>query len=170
VPHLPVAVWASLPTYRRRLVVALTEAGFKPDEPDHLEAWVVAEGRRAVVVPVHHPTPSVATLRELNPDLAIIALLKDPSADAYREALGAGASAGVPWDAPVTRIVEVVRAAFDHHSLFPIPIARALANSACSRPVLAGLSATKADGRRKLRRERKLGRERRSLRWRWASA
>jgi DNA-binding NarL/FixJ family response regulator len=146
---LPVAVWTPVPTYRRGLVAVLADAGFDLEEPDELDAWVMGGGRRAVVVS-GCGSEGLAALRELNSDLAIVALLEDASPDGYRGALQAGASAAVPWDAPPTIIVEVVRAAFDDQTLFPVPVAQALASTASIGLVPPDLSAIEVGWLRKL--------------------
>jgi len=149
VPHLPVAVWTPVPTYRRGLVVVLEEAGFRPEEPEDLDVWVTAGGRRAVVASGWR-AEQLAALRELNPDLAIVALLEDVSLEGYRDALRAGATAAVPWDASATAIAQVVEAAFDGQTLFPVPVAQALASSNPVGLALPGVSASEADWLRKL--------------------
>ncbi len=138
--HLPVAVWTPVPTFRRGLALVLAEAGFQSEEPDELDAWVMAGGRRAVVVS-GCAAERLAALRDLSPGLAIIVLLEDASLDGYRRALRAGASAAVPWDATPTTIAEVVRSAFDDQSLFPVPVAQALASTASMGVAPPGLSA-----------------------------
>ena len=147
--YLPVAVWTPVPTYRRGLVVVLAEGGFKPEEPDDLDIWVAAGGRRAVVAS-GCGTERLAALRQLSPSLAVVALLEDASLDAYRDALRAGASAAVPWDAPAATIVQVVQAAFDGQCVFPVPVAQALASSGPVELGLPGVSAIEADWLRKL--------------------
>lgn len=128
-PHLPVAVCNPVPTYVHGLLVILSEAGFAPEELEDLDTWLVAGGRRVVLAPLTE-VERLADLCAGNPDVAVVALLEDGSFDSYRTALRRGASGAVPWDATPARVVQVVRAAFDGQSLFPTPIARALASNA----------------------------------------
>jgi DNA-binding NarL/FixJ family response regulator len=67
------------------------------------------------------------TLRGLNPELVLVALLVDPTPDAYAEALRGGAIAAVAWEAVPEAIVKVLAAALVGNTLMPVGVAQALA-------------------------------------------
>jgi DNA-binding NarL/FixJ family response regulator len=66
-------------------------------------------------------------LRGLNPELVLVALLVDPTPEAYAEALRSGAVAAAAWEAVPEAIVKVLAAALEGDSLIPAGVAQALA-------------------------------------------
>ena len=118
----PFTVCDPLPIYRRGLLAALDEAGFEADDPADLEAWLKLPGPRGLLMTAHLPA-TTGVLREvsaLRPDLTVVAMLEPPTIEAYRLALGAGASAAVPWDAPLRTVMGVVRAASRYQLVRPL--------------------------------------------------
>lgn len=127
---LPVAVVDSAPAYRRGLSVALERAGFAPvEEPDDPAAWAGVGGCRALLLTVRSARDwePVRCLTESNPELVLVALLVDPTADRHAEALRIGARGATAWDATPEAIVEVLAAAVRGYALLPSGIASAMA-------------------------------------------
>ena len=133
-----VAVSDPVPAYRRGLMAALEEDGLCSEAPDDLEEWASAPGRRAALITITEPAgvDKLTSLAKVNIDLVVVALLPEPSANAYREVLKAGASGGAPWDAMPEVVVRVLRSAWERQCIVPVHIAHALAMPAVSKPEL----------------------------------
>ncbi len=130
---VPVAVIDPAPAYRRGLTLPLTDAGFAPTEFKNLENlgdWDADKGRRAVLVTVRLPADceQLKAVKAKDPgDLIVVAVLSEPTPDAYAEALRLSAHAAVAWDDLPEYIIEVLHAAVQGKALLPLEIAHALA-------------------------------------------
>jgi DNA-binding NarL/FixJ family response regulator len=110
-------------------VAALRAAGFASEEPDDLQQWVVDKDTKAaalITLSAPQDCETLSKLRTVRPDCVLVALLQDSGVPAYLEALRAGASAAVPWQAQPELIVKVLRVALEGYSLLPLPVTRAL--------------------------------------------
>jgi two-component system, NarL family, response regulator DesR len=124
-----VLVLEAAAAYRAGVVSALAQAGFLCDEPDDVGEWASGPPPRALLVTVRSTSDwePLRRLGEDNPDVTLVALVVDPTADRYGEALRAGAHAAVAWESRPETIVETVRAALRDLTVLPTTIARALA-------------------------------------------
>lgn len=110
-------------------MAVLRAAGFASEEPDDLQQWVVDEQNVAgVLVTLGGPEDceTLAKLRAISPDCALVALLPDSCPKSYLEALQAGAWAAVPLEAEPELIVKVLRGALEGYSLLPLCVTRVL--------------------------------------------
>jgi DNA-binding NarL/FixJ family response regulator len=125
---IAIVVADPVPAYRRGLEAVLEDAGFLPEQPSDLEAWVALKERRAVLLTVDRleDCDVLARLRGTRRDLVVVALLRDPTLRMYLEALRKGASGTVAWDAPPEKIRKVLEAALDDECLLPLPLVQAL--------------------------------------------
>src|SRR5207248_2947151 len=125
---LPVVVIVDVPAYRDGLVATFTDAGFAIETPEKLDAWARQPGRRAVVMSVDGPgdCETMANLRLRGGDLAILALLADPTLELYRAALLFGASAAVALDASIETILDAFRSALDRQCMIPLAVVQGL--------------------------------------------
>jgi DNA-binding NarL/FixJ family response regulator len=125
----PIAIFDPVPAYRRGLLAALEDVGLRAEAPDDLEAWAVAGGSRAALLTINFPEglDTLAKLTKVNAELVTVALLREFTADAYRNVLAAGASGAAPWDAQPEIVVRVLRAAWDQQCILPVQMAHALA-------------------------------------------
>jgi DNA-binding NarL/FixJ family response regulator len=121
----PVAVIDSSPAYCRGLAAALTEAGFTVQNPDDPLRWASKQGPRVVTLTVEpeEGAEAVRSFVSAGPDVQLVALLPEPTASAYREALCFGACGAVGHDDPLAEIVETVSAAVRRRTLLPRSIA-----------------------------------------------
>ena len=107
----------------------LQAAGFASEEAQDLQPWV-ADGHNlaAALITLSGPQDceTLRRLRTVHPDCALVALLRSSEVTAYLEALRAGASAAVPWEAEPELIVKVLQVALEGYSLLPLPVTRAL--------------------------------------------
>lgn len=119
------------PAYRRGLEMALSEAGYRLEDPLDLERWAERSGTRALLVTCAswEEARDAALLRGRGVDMVIIALLHDKAQVGYREVLETGVDSAVPRDAALDRIVDVVHAALDRRTVLPTDIARTMARS-----------------------------------------
>ena len=126
---LPLGVVDPAASYRSGLSVALTTAGFAPTELADPRDWAATAGRRVLLWTVRSPKDwkGFKALKGLNPELVLVALLVDPTPDAYAEALRSGAVAAVAWEAAPEDIVKVLAAALAGDTLIPAGVAQALA-------------------------------------------
>jgi DNA-binding NarL/FixJ family response regulator len=126
---LPLGVVDPAASYRNGLCAALGTAGFAPTEVADPRDWGATVGRRVLLWTVRSPKDwkGFKTLRGLNPELVLVALLVDPTPDAYAEALRSGAAAAVAWEAAPEDIVKVLAAALAGGTLIPVGVAQALA-------------------------------------------
>jgi two-component system, NarL family, response regulator DesR len=110
-------------------VAVLSAAGFPSEEPDDLQQWVVDRQNLAgalVTLSTPEDREALSKLRTVRPDCVLVALLQDSGPTGYLEALRAGASAAVPWEAEPELIVKVLRVALEGYSLLPLPVTEAL--------------------------------------------
>ena len=126
---LPLGVVDPAASYRSGLSAALANAGFAPTELADPRDWARTTGRRVLLWTVRSPKDwkGFKALRGLNPDLVLVALLVEPTPDAYAEALRSGAVAAVAWEAAPEAIVKVLAAALEGDTLIPAGVAQALA-------------------------------------------
>jgi DNA-binding NarL/FixJ family response regulator len=126
---LPLGVVDPAASYRSGLSAALSTAGFAPTELTDPRAWASTAGRRVLLWTVRaaQDWKELRALRGLNPELVLVALLVDPTPEAYAEALRSGAVAAAAWEAVPEAIVKVLAAALEGDSLIPAGVAQALA-------------------------------------------
>lgn len=133
-----IAVSDPLPVFRRGIMAILD--GYDVEEPDDLMAW--AEGGQPSAILLTLGTPGdwslLSRLHESAPDAVVIALLSEPTEEAYLSALRNGASGALPRDAPPESVRDVLRAATRGTSLLPVEVVRALAARAESRSHASG--------------------------------
>lgn len=124
-----VAVVDRAPAYRRGLELALSEAGYRVEQPADMGRWAKAAGTRALVATCRSGSEArrLALMRARGADAVAVALLGEDSAVAYREVLETGVEAAVARDASLDVIVEVVGAALDRRTVLPTDVARSLA-------------------------------------------
>lgn len=125
---VPVGVVDRIPAYRLGLVAALRDEGFDAEVVLDAAGWGQLSGRRALLLSVSLPEDSIAlaSLKAANEDIVLVALLREAGPRSYEEALRAGASGAVSWEAPPETVIKVLRAALDEHCLLPVTLARAL--------------------------------------------
>jgi DNA-binding NarL/FixJ family response regulator len=138
----PVAVIDSSPAYRRGLAAALAEAGFTVQQPDDVVRWASRKGDRVLIVTLEAGlgTETMRRFVSAGPDVQLVALLTEPTASAYREALCLGACGAVGHDDPLVEIVETVGAAVRRRTLLPRRIAFEVAKTNGARSVAVKLS------------------------------
>ena len=136
----PVAIVDLVPSYRLGLAAAFQEAGFTPEEPADLDAWIRLPGPRVLLFTVGLADDYAIIRRfvQANPELLLIALLRDPTPDMYARALYAAAGA-VPWTSAPETVIEVVESARRGFVLLPQEVARAIADGAGSSSGLPGI-------------------------------
>jgi DNA-binding NarL/FixJ family response regulator len=124
-----VAVIDRAPAYRRGLELALSDTGYRVEQPKDIDRWAKAPGVRALVAACRSASEArrLALMRARGTDAVAVALLGEDSPAAYREVLETGVEAAVPRDAPLDRIVEVVGAALDGRTILPTEVVRSLA-------------------------------------------
>ena len=126
---LPFGIVDPAASYRSGLSAALSNAGHAPVDVADPRAWASTAGRRVLLWTVRgvEDWKGFRALRGLNPELVLVALLVDPTPEAYAEALRSGAAAAVAWEAVPQAIVKVVAAALEGDVLIPAGVAQALA-------------------------------------------
>jgi DNA-binding NarL/FixJ family response regulator len=126
---LPLVIIDPAACYRSGLSSALRKAGFSATEFADPREWAGSAGRRVMLCTIRAPDDwkKFRALRELNAELLLVALLVDPTPDAYAEALRSGAVAAVAWEAVPEAIVKVLVAALAGDTLIPAGVAKALA-------------------------------------------
>ncbi|HEY8200324.1 MAG TPA: hypothetical protein VII47_03125 [Actinomycetota bacterium] len=110
-------------------MTVLRAAGFASEEAHDPQQLVVDKHNVAAALVTLSAPQDCETLRRLRtvrPDCVLVALLQDSGVAAYLEALRAGASAAVPWEAEPELIVKVLRVALEGYSLLPLVVTRAL--------------------------------------------
>lgn len=125
-----------LPVFRGGLRAALTQASFVVCEPADIVGWTrlpqANQGdRRAVLLSLATQTDWVILDRvhDGQSEIAVVALLQQPSNAGYRNALARGALSAAPRGATCEHIVNVVRAAVEGCALLPATVAHAMADS-----------------------------------------
>src|SRR5258708_35354312 len=108
--------------------------------------WAAAGGCRAILLTVRSASDwePARCLAESNPELVLVALLVDPTADRHAEALRIGARGGTAWDATPEAIVEVLAAPARGYTLLPSGIAGAMPRG--QPPFLCPARVTAEDG------------------------
>jgi len=141
--NVPIGVSDPVPAYRHGLTGALVDAGLDAEAVEDAPAWLQRGGRRGLLQSVNLPEESrrLTALRARNKDAVIVALLRNGSPEAYREALREGANGAVAWHEKPEKVIQVLREAFDDYCLLPFPIARALTLDDHEAPELPGISA-----------------------------
>jgi DNA-binding NarL/FixJ family response regulator len=124
-----VAVSDPLPVYRRGIMATLGEAGFHPEAPDDLLAWIRQEHRHVVLLTLDAPSDwaLLVELRHTRSDLLVVAVLSDVSVQSYVKALITGAAAAVPRDASPEAVRRVFEEAVEGFSVLPVEVVHALA-------------------------------------------
>jgi DNA-binding NarL/FixJ family response regulator len=141
--EIPVAVCDPVPAYRHGVIAALAKAGYDAEAVDDLELWAGRGGRRVLLLSLDlsEDAATMRSLRDLNPEVVVVALLRQPTVRAYQDALRLGATGAVAWDSAEHMVVEVFLAAVMHGcSLLPAGVARALAAATLPPPTTAALS------------------------------
>jgi DNA-binding NarL/FixJ family response regulator len=125
-----IAVSDPLPLFRRGIMATLGDAGFEPEDPEDLLAWIRQEQRRVVVLTLQSPKDwtLLAQLHDDQADVLVVAVLADASVPAYVQAVLAGATAVLPREAPVDMVQRVFGAALRGESLLPAEVVRTLAS------------------------------------------
>jgi len=119
------------PAYRRGLEAALADAGFPCAHPDDVEAWAAEAESAVVLLSVGAPSDADLLMRLAKVEgLTTVVLLHDVGSVAYLRAFQQGASAVVPWDAPLELITGAVQAALHGMCLVPLRLVHALATEA----------------------------------------
>lgn len=138
---IPIGITDPVPSYRYGLISAVVEAGFEAVAVDRPEAWV-EEDLRALLVSVTLPDdgPMLARVKRADPDLVIVALLRDDDPSAYREAVRSGATAAIGWNEPPGAVIDVLNAALEGMCLLPLNVARELAAGDRAPPDVPALS------------------------------
>jgi DNA-binding NarL/FixJ family response regulator len=142
---IQIAVSDPLPVFRRGIMATLGEAGFRPEAPEDLLAWIRQENRRVVLLTLEsvEDWSLLAQLHEANADVLVVAVMADTDVRAYVQAVVTGAVAAVPRDAPPELVRQVFEAAVAGRSVLPVEVVRALA-SAGTRPTPDGGDAPSA--------------------------
>jgi len=124
----PTVVVDPVPAYRRGLEAALTDAGFDCHRPEDVERWATETARPVVLLTVRGPNQGKLLMRLGNVEGAtMVVLSEDLSPLSYLRAFRQGASAVMPWDAPVELIVSAVQYALEGICLVPLPLLGAVA-------------------------------------------
>jgi DNA-binding NarL/FixJ family response regulator len=134
---LPLAVIDPAPSYRIGLGAVLRQGGFDPVEvPDDPMGWIAAPGCRALLLTVRSAADwePLRRIAAAGADSIVVALVVDPTPDRHAEALRAGATAAIAWNASPDVILDVVRAAVRGYTLLPSPVARAMATGQPPKP------------------------------------
>lgn len=124
---LPLVVAGPNDLYRRGLVGCLLEAGFLLNDPDDVPAWARLTGPRAIIVRLGAGVALTTAVESwgARTELVLLALLMDPSLEAYRDTLRGGGTPAAADLAP-DDIIAALRAAIDGRVLLPREIASAL--------------------------------------------
>jgi DNA-binding NarL/FixJ family response regulator len=113
------------------MLATLGDMGFEPETAEDLLAWVRQEHRLVILLTMQmaRDWSLLAALRRTRADLVVIAVLANPSTEAYVRAIMAGASVAVPRDATPSTIRRVFEEAIRGTSLLPTEVVRNLAPS-----------------------------------------
>jgi len=125
---VPIAVSDPVPTYRRGLTGALRDAGFIAEEIDATDSWAARDGDRALILTLDPPHDAglIARLKDLNPELRVLALVKGPSLTAFTDALREGATAAATWHETPEKVIEVLLGVLQDYCVLPAEVVRAL--------------------------------------------
>lgn len=129
-----VAVFADPPCYRRGLSAALEEAGYRVAEPVDIDTWAVEHVERvasaALVTVESRQTTALEPFRLGG--ASIVAIIRHPTADDYRQAILRGVAGAVDWAATPGVVLDVLAAALRGFTLLPLEIARMMSLSRIS--------------------------------------
>ena len=125
-PPIPLAIFDPVPLYRRGLLTAFDHRDFAPEDPADVEEWAARHGRRILLVTttVREDAEILRRFAAANPELTLVALLREPTVELYLLAMRSGASGAVSWMAQPETMVDVVEAACAGHWLLPFDVAR----------------------------------------------
>jgi DNA-binding NarL/FixJ family response regulator len=124
-----IAVSDPLPIYRRGMLATLGDVGFEPQTAEDLLTWIRQDQHLVVLLTVQMPQDwsLLATLCTKRTDLVVIAVLTEPSTQAYVRAIMAGATAAVPRDAVPSTIRQIFEEAVRGSTVLPTEVVRTLA-------------------------------------------
>jgi len=127
-----IAVADPLPVFRKGVMEILREAGYEPEAPDNLLAWIRDEQTKAVIITIRSEADwqLLETLHRSTADVLLVALLDQMSVAASVRALRAGAVCVISRDTSPAALSEAFRAAVRGQSLVQVEVLRALALSA----------------------------------------
>jgi DNA-binding NarL/FixJ family response regulator len=113
------------------MLATLGDVGFEPETPEDLLTWVRQDQRLVVLLTVQMPRDwsLLATLCRTRADLVAIAVLTEPSTEAYVRAIMAGATVAVPRDAVPSTMRWVFEEAVRGTTVLPTEVVRTLALS-----------------------------------------
>ncbi|GAA4474683.1 response regulator transcription factor [Phytohabitans houttuyneae] len=132
-----IAVADPLPVFRRGVMAILREAGYEPEAPEDLLAWIRDEERKAIVITVRSDADwnLLDALHRATADVVVVALLDQLSVDASVRALRAGAACVIARDVSPSSLREAFSAAVRGQSLVPVEVLRALIDPVEKPPV-----------------------------------
>jgi DNA-binding NarL/FixJ family response regulator len=134
-----IAVADPLPIFRRGVMEILRDAGFEPEAPDDLLAWIDDRQTKALIISLLSGTDweLLDALHRGGTDTVLVALLDESSVAASVRALRAGAACTLPRDATPAVLSEGFRAAVNGRSLIPVDVLRALTAAEPAEPATA---------------------------------
>ena len=123
---MPLAIFDPVPLYRRGLLTAFNNRRFAPEDTADVEAWAAQNGPRVLLVTtiVREDAEVLRRFAGVNPELTVVALLREPTVELYLLAMRCGVSGAVAWVAQPETMVDVVEAACAGHWLLPLDVAR----------------------------------------------
>jgi DNA-binding NarL/FixJ family response regulator len=124
-----IAVADPLPIFRHGVVQILRDAGFEPETPDDLFAWVRDEQTTVVILTLQTEADwrTLEGLRRTAAGLVLVALLEQASLSDSVRALRAGAACVMARDASPSAFRERLRAVARGESVVPVEVLRELA-------------------------------------------
>ena len=145
--RVPLAIFDPVPLYRRGLLTAFNDGHFAPEDPADVEGWATRAGRRVLLVTtaVREDAEILHRLAGANPELTLVALLREPTAELYLLAMRCGVSGAVAWMAQPETMVDVVEAACQGHWLLPLDVARRISGLVRSGDEAPGVSAAEVE-------------------------
>jgi DNA-binding NarL/FixJ family response regulator len=113
------------------MLATLGDVGFEPETAEDLLAWVHHDHRGVILLTLQMPRDwsLMADLRKARSDLLVIAVLTDPSTEAYVKAILAGATVAVPRDATPSTIRRVFDEVIQGTVLLPTEVLTGLAHT-----------------------------------------
>jgi len=127
-----IAVTDPLPMFRRGVMEILREAGYEPDAPDDLLAWIRDDQVKAVIITIcaDEDWSLLEALHRVSGEAVLVALLDQFSVVASVRAFRAGAACVVARDASPSELGEAFAAAMRGQSLVPVEVLRELVTPA----------------------------------------
>lgn len=124
-----IAIADPLPAFRRGVIEILRDAGFDPEAPEDVLAWVHDEVPKAVVITVRSDADweLLETLHRAATGTVLMVLLEPVTVEASVRALRSGAVCAVARDAGPDVLRDSFRAAMDGKSLLGVDVLRVLA-------------------------------------------